>query len=133
MSNPLNDFRKLTTTEMHGKLKELASALEGNLEPELEDFALGLVAHLLTCTAMTFSYVEKLKAVVKGLPQSNDAKDSLLAELEEYVFRAPNLQERTRDRIQQALVSKPAAAEKKKPKRSVEVNGREFDLPEGFD
>lgn len=133
MSNPVSDFRQLTTTEMHEKLRQLAEALDGNLDPGLGAFALGLIGHLLTCTSMTFTYVERLKKVVLELPQSNEAKDSLLAELEEYVFRAPNLQERTRDRIQNALVAKPAAAPKRKPKKSVEVHGREFDFPEGFE
>lgn len=134
MSNPVNDFRQLTTTEMHEKLRELASVLDGNLDPpELADFALGLIGHLLTCTSMTFSYVEKLKKVVAALPQSNEAKDSLLAELEEYVFRAPALQERTRDRIHAALVAKPAAVEKKKVKKSIDFQGREFEFPENWE
>ncbi len=133
MSNPLSDFRQLSTKEMHDQLKELATAIEGNLEPELEQFATGLIAHLLTCTDRTFSFVEKMEKVVNGLPQSNDAKEVLQAELADYVFAAPNQKEGIRNRIHAAIVARPAPQEKPKKRKSYEVNGREHALPEGWE
>lgn len=132
MSNPLSDFRQLSTQEMDSKLKELASAIEGNVDPELEGFALGLIAHLIQCTGRVFTYQEKMEKVIAGLPQSFEAKESLLAEIAEYPLATPNEKRDIRNRIQAALVARPAPAEKPKKHKSFEVNGRSWDLPEGF-
>jgi hypothetical protein len=132
VSNPLSDFRQLSTKEMHDKLKELAEAIDGNLEPELESFAKGLVAHMLTCTDRTFTFVEKMEKVVSGLPQSNDAKEVLLAELADYIFAAPNQKEGIRNRIHAAIVARPAPQEKPKKQKSYDANGRNFPFPEGW-
>lgn len=123
----------MPTVEMRLKLMALKAALtEEQSIPDVE-FALGLVAHLLTLTQEAFSYVDRMMEIVDSLPQSFQGKETLKLQLSRYLFSPPNMQKAIEDRVTASLVARLPEPEKKaKVKSFVEVSGQPYDFPEGM-